>query len=203
MAAEASQERRPQRFPDKSAAELSLLRNGSWSSPRQNAEAPARAEELGRVAEIYPKLALWARLRRGGSASGPMPIAQSRPPRDACLVSACSMLPSRREVPPNLPPGPFTYKEAAQILGVHFEPARKEDLLSGEGLCFTSCRPRCWTRRETESFWRRTRRSYCTRRKFPARLARGTLRGTANPAREWRDLGTRPFPSADLRQRSA
>ena len=41
------------------------------------------------------------------------------------------MLPSRREIPPNLPPGPFTYKEAAQILGVHFEPARKEDLLSG------------------------------------------------------------------------
>ena len=69
---------------------------------------------------------LWARL----------PIAQNRLPRDDRLVSACSMLSSRREFPPNLPPGPFTYKEAAQILGVHFESAHKEDLLSGGGPLF-------------------------------------------------------------------
>ena len=66
---------------------------------------------------------LWARL----------PIAQNRLPRDDRLVSACSMLPSRREIPPNLPPGPFTYKEATQILGVHVEPAHQEDLLPGGG----------------------------------------------------------------------
>ena len=121
MAAEALRRRRPRGSPT----------NQPQSSPRQNAEAPARAEELGWVAEIYPKLALWARLRRGGSASGPMPSAHSRLPRDACLVSAYSMLPSSREIPPNLPPGPSTYKEAAQIRGALFEPAHKEDLQSG------------------------------------------------------------------------
>ena len=82
MAAEASQERRPQRFPDKSAAELSLLRNGSWSSPRQNSEAPARAEELGRVCgEADPPQGASLRTPLGAFANCPEQTTSRRPPR--------------------------------------------------------------------------------------------------------------------------
>ena len=74
---------------------------------------------------------LWERLRARGSASGPMPVACDAIPDHACLVSACSMLPTNREITADMPPGPFTYREAQELLGVRFNPAVREDLASG------------------------------------------------------------------------
>ena len=50
---------------------------------------------------------LWERLRARGPASGPTPIACGSIPDHACLVSACSMSPSRKGVTADMPPGPF------------------------------------------------------------------------------------------------
>ena len=74
---------------------------------------------------------LWERLRARGSASGPMPIACDSIPDHACLVSACSMSPSRKGVTADMPPGPFAYREAQELLGARFNPAGQEDLASG------------------------------------------------------------------------
>ena len=60
-----------------------------------------------------------------------MPIAYDAIPDHACLVSACSMLPANKEITADMPPGPFTYREAQELLGVRFNPAVREDLASG------------------------------------------------------------------------
>ena len=166
------QERRPQRFPDKSAAELSLLRNGSWSSPRRNAEAPARAEELGRVCGVADPPQDQCQLPRTDCLATPATF--RRVPcfhREGRFRLTCHQAPSR------------TRLRRKSLPFISNRPARQIFLLGGN-LCSTSRRSRCWTRRESESFWTRTRRSYCIRRKFSGRLARGTLQGTGNHARE-------------------
>ena len=108
-----------------------VLRNGASSSIYPYSELSVRTDEFGRVPEIHHKKSLRPRLWRSGSAPKPTPLTQNTLPRDACQVSACSMLRTGKGVPPDLPPGPFTYREVARILGVHFKPARKEDPLSG------------------------------------------------------------------------
>ena len=127
---------------------------------------------------------LWERLRARGSSSGPMPIAYDAIPDHACLVSACSMLPANKEITVDMPPGPYAYREAQELLGVRFDPAGNEALASGGTFVLSvwtylpalvESRPCCRSGRTSQPFWKAVRRSNCLRRKFRGYLAHATL----------------------------